>query len=156
MRIPRVYADTSVFGGVFDEEFRAASTTFFDQVRRGRFALVTSALVRREVLAAPQNVQELFIELLAVAELVEIPVEAERLQQAYVSAGIVAERWVADALHVALATVAGCTMIVSWNFRHIVNFRRIPLYNAVNTLHGYGNIAIFSPPEVIADEDEDV
>src|SRR6266566_718080 len=156
MRILRVYADTSVYGGVFDEEFRAASTTFFEQVRRGRFALVTSALVRREVLSAPQNVHELFTELLAIAELAEISDEAERLQRAYISAGIVTERWLADALHVALATVTGCTLIVSWNFRHIVNFQRIPLYNAVNTLQGYGNIAIFSPPEVIADADENI
>ena len=62
----------------------------------------------------------------------------------------------ADALHVALATVAGCALIVSWNFRHIVNYRRIPMYNAVNTLQGFGDLAIFSPLEVIADEDEDI
>lgn len=42
----RVYADTSVFGGVFDSEFQSASRTFFDQVRGGRFQHVTSALVQ--------------------------------------------------------------------------------------------------------------
>jgi hypothetical protein len=117
---------------------------------------VTSALVRREVLSAPQDVRDLFTEFLAVAEVAEISDEANRLQRASIDAGIVTERWLADALHVALATVAGCALIVSWNFRHIVNFQRIPMYNAVNTLQGYGNIAIFSPQEVIADEDEDV
>ena len=156
MRIPRVYADTSVFGGVFDEEFRAPSRAFFEQVRLGRFALVTSALVRREVLAAPQNVQEHFTEFLHIAEVLGISDEAVELQGAYVSAGIVTERSLADALHVALATAAGCALIVSWNFRHIVNFQRIRMYNAINTLQGYGNIAIFSPLEVIADEDEGV
>ena len=45
-------------------------------------------------------------------------------------------------------------MIVSWNFKHIVNFRRIPLYNAVNKANGYGEIGIFTPQEVIEDEDE--
>ena len=54
------------------------------------------------------------------------------------------------------ATVAEVDVLVSWNFRHIVNFRRIPMYNGVNLVHGYGTIAIFSPLEVIADEDEDV
>jgi hypothetical protein len=117
---------------------------------------VTSALVRREVLSAPQDVRDLFTEFLAVAEVAEISDEANRLQRASIDAGIVTERWLADALHVALATVAGCALIVIWNFRHIVNFQRIPMYNAVNTLQGYGNIAIFSPQEVIADEDEDV
>jgi hypothetical protein len=54
---------------------------------------------------------------------------------------------------VALATVSQASLIVSWNFRHIVNFNKIPMYNAVNTLHGYNRIAIYSPLEVIEDED---
>ena len=45
----RVYADTSVFDGVFDEEFRTASELFFAQVRSGRFQLVTSAIVQEEI-----------------------------------------------------------------------------------------------------------
>jgi hypothetical protein len=55
---------------------------------------------------------------------------------------------------VAQATVAGCRVIVSWNFKHIVHFAKIPLYNAVNVLQGYGAIAIHSPQEVVADEEE--
>jgi len=44
-------------------------------------------------------------------------------------------------------------MIVSWNFKHIVQYDKIPLYNAVNTLQGYGNIGIFSPLEVVYGKD---
>ncbi|MHC4542617.1 MAG: type II toxin-antitoxin system VapC family toxin, partial [Planctomycetota bacterium] len=61
-----------------------------------------------------------------------------------------------DALHVALATVSQSSLIVSWNFKHIVNFQKIPRYNAVNTLHGQNEIAIYSPLEVIEYEDEDI
>jgi predicted nucleic acid-binding protein len=157
MRIPRVYADTSVFGGVFDEEFEQASRAFFEQVRRGRFQLVTSALVELEIALAPAAVRELFDDMLLLAERVDVSDEAARLQQAYVDAGVVPPSVAADALHVALAVVAGCTIIVSWNFRHIVHFQRIPLYNAVNTLNGFAGIAIFSPLEMIEDEEgEDV
>ena len=49
----------------------------------------------------------------------------------------------------ALATVAGCRIIVSWNFKHIVNFRKISMYNGINRLEGYSEIAIHSPQEVI-------
>jgi hypothetical protein len=49
----------------------------------------------------------------------------------------------------ALATVAECDVIVSWNFKHIVNFRKIPLFNAVNILKGYRQFAIYSPLKVI-------
>ena len=52
--------------------------------------------------------------------------------------------------------MAGCALIVSWNFQHIVHFQKIPLYNAMNTLRGYQQIAIFSPREVIQYEDEEV
>ena len=58
--------------------------------------------------------------------------------------------FVATIYGVASATVSGCAMIVSWNFKHIVNYEKIPLYSAVNTLQGYGSISIYSPLEVIA------
>ncbi len=54
-----------------------------------------------------------------------------------------------DALHVALATVSQCLLIVSWNFRHLVHFQKIPWYNTVNVSNGYHAINIFSPLEVI-------
>ena len=70
------------------------------------------------------------------------------LRDAYLAAKIVGRRWSTDALHVALATVSGCRVIVSWNFNHIVHFQKIPLYNAVSAVHGYGPIAIHTPQEV--------
>lgn len=146
----RVYADTSVFGGAFDEEFATWSQVFFDQVESGRFLLVTSALVQAELQGAPEKVVELFDQLLLDAEIVAVDEETERLQQAYLSAGVVTAKWATDALHVALATVARCVLIVSWNFKHIVHFEKIPLYNAVNTLEGYNQRAIYSPREVIS------
>lgn len=152
----RVYADTSVFGGVFDEEFADASRAFFDQVRAGNFHLITSAVVQVEMETAPIEVREFFDEMLTLVEIVEISTEAQKLQKAYLNAGILTPKWDTDALHVALATTAGCSLIVSWNFRHLVHFEKIPLYNAVNVLNGQPEIAIYSPLEVIAYEDKDL
>ena len=151
-----VYADTSVFGGVFDDEFKDASEAFVRAVTAGQFILLTSELVRQEIATAPQPVRELFEELLRIADIAPVTAEAVELQQAYCRADVVSERFATDALHVAVATVAGASMVVSWNFRHIVNFQKIPKYNAVNTLHGYGDIAIYSPLEVVEHEDEDI
>lgn len=155
-RAIRVYADTSVFGGVFDEEFRTASELFFAQVRSGRFQLVTSAIVQEEISPAPVAVRDFFAGMLGLAEVAEISEDALQLRSAYLNAGIVSPKWSEDALHVAVATVSGCPLIVSWNFKHIVHFEKIPLYNAVNTLSGYAHIGIFSPLEVIQYEDEDI
>jgi predicted nucleic acid-binding protein len=156
MRAIRVYADTSVFGGVFDEEFQAASRVFFDQVRGGRFQLVTSAIVQEEISPAPIEVREFFAGMLDLIEVAEVSAEALQLRAAYLDTGIVFPKWADDALHVAVATTSGCSLIVSWNFKHIVHLEKIPLYNAVNTLKGYSHIGIFSPLEVIRYEGEDL
>lgn len=148
----RIYADTSVFGGVFDEEFQTDSQEFFDEVVRGELRLVVSALIEEELKEAPEQVRQFYEKVAGIAESIRVSDEARQLRDAYVKAGIVTERHLADALHVALATVADCRAIVSWNFRHIVHFNRIPLYNGINRVMGYGEIAIHSPQEVIAYE----
>ena len=150
----RVYADTSVYGGVEDDEFAEASRAFFAQVRRGRFALAVSAVVAEEIEGAPERVRGHFDAMLAHAEILDVTPEAQSLQRAYLDADILTPKWQEDALHVALASVNECEVIVSWNFRHIVHFQKIPKYNAVNALHGYPSVAIHAPPEVLADADE--
>ena len=152
----RVYADTSVFGGAFDEEFDRASKVFFREVQEGKFVLITSEVVQEEISAAPQQVQDYFDEMLPYCEIAGIEAEALMLQEAYLKEDILSEKYATDALHVALATVSNVKMIISWNFRHIVNYRKIPLYNAVNKLKGYDPIDIYSPLEVIEDENEDI
>ena len=44
----RVYADTSVYGGVFDRQFSHASKGFFDKVANGRFLLVVSPVISED------------------------------------------------------------------------------------------------------------
>ena len=152
----RVYADTSVYGGVLDDEFAEPTNVFFDQVARGRFRLVLSTVVMDELEAAPKSVRALFEERRRTGEIIDVTEEALTLQEAYLQANILGRRWETDALHVALATVAQCRLIVSWNFRHLVNFEKIPLYNGVNLAKGYAPVAIHTPQEVIAHEDQDV
>ena len=150
------YVDTSVFGGMFDDEFAEASRQFFDQVRVGVYQLIISTVVRDELESAPPPVKAFFEQTRRHAKIVDVVGEAIRLQRAYLEAGIVGSRWEADALHVAVATVCGCRLIVSWNFKHMVNFQKILLYNGINLDKGYDNIAIHSPREVIVDEDENI
>ena len=156
-RLPmRVYADTSVFGGVFDEEFHRPSVEFFNQVRSGRFVLVISTLVQEELVSAPESVRTFAEEMLPFAEVVELDERVYELRQSYLDRRILTERSLADATHVAAATVTRCQAIVSWNFAHIVSFRRIPLYNAVNVVEGFSPLAIHSPSEVIEDEGHEI
>ena len=127
-RILRVYADTSVFGGVFDEEFSDASRTFFDQVRAGRFSLVSSSVVRREVALAPAHVQEFFWSTEAQMEVLEVEEAAVALQAEYLRAGIVASKWAADALHVACALHWEAELFVSADKRQADAARKAGLH----------------------------
>ena len=145
----KVYADTSVFGGVFDEEFSGPSKKFFEEVQSGRFLLVTSAIVQAEIEAAPKKVYDFFQQYTGFVDIAEISQKVLELRQAYLDANIVTINSLDDAAHVAVASVSKCQMIVSWNFRHIVHFEKIPKYNAVNTIMGYDHIDIYSPLEVI-------
>ena len=144
----KIYADTSVFGGMFDPEFDQPTKRFFAEIDAGRYRLVTSAIVAAEIEPAPKEVQKLFDRYAATAEIVEIGSDAIQLQTRYIDSGVVTRKSEEDALHVAVATVARCDLIVSWNFKHIVHFDKIRQYNAINQFNGYGQIGIYSPLEV--------
>lgn len=145
----RVYCDTSVFGGIKDDEFSLASKEFFKEVKKGRFVLVTSAVVEAEMEPAPLKIKHLFKEVFPNAEVISVTDKVLKLRDAYLNKKIVSKKYSDDALHVALASVNKCSMIVSWNFKHIVHFEKIALYNAINKSKGYLPINIYSPMEVI-------
>ncbi len=86
---------------------------------------------------APQQVQDFYAEILPLTKIMDISDEALGLRDSYLKANIVSKKYSNDALHVALATASGCSIIVSWNFRHIVHFEKIALYNAINISEGY-------------------
>jgi len=108
----RVYADTSVYGGIFDDEFAVASKQFFAEVQRRRFHLVTS-VVQAEMESAPPRVRRFFRRMLERTEIVNVTESALQLQQAYMDSQILTSKWANDALHVALAAVNNCELIVS-------------------------------------------
>lgn len=145
----RVYVDTSVFGGIGDEEFAEASERFFESVRSGKFAILLSNETVRELLKAPVSVQRIWRSFPPESvERVNVDDEATALAEAYIAAGVLGRSSETDALHVAAATVAGADLILSWNFRHIVNYDRILGFNGVNVRNGYRSMVILSPQEV--------
>lgn len=156
MKIPTLYLDTSVIGGCFDDEWKDATLELFRQAGLGLYRLATSVVTTREILGAPPEVRQLFSSIFAdTAQIHELTAEAESLAEAYLAAGVVTPKYADDARHVAIATVHGLAVIVSWNFHHLVNLRREAGFNAVNLLQGYPAVRILSPLELIHENDED-
>jgi len=81
----KIYADTSVFGGVFDPEFSEPSEQLFNEVESGRFVLVTSAIVEAEIEPAPDKIRQHFSKYAKFAEIADITEEALQLQLNYMN-----------------------------------------------------------------------
>jgi hypothetical protein len=75
-----------------------------------------------------------------------------KLAEKYMEQKIVSGNYYGDALHIAVATVIGVDVLVSWNFKHIVNLDRIKSFNSVNLKEGYSILEIRTPREVIENE----
>ncbi len=149
MRRPRVYVDNSVFSGTQDEEFAEESRRFFERARGGEYVVLVSSVTYDEVEDAPAEVKQVLENLPDEAlEQVAIDDDVRALAYAYFSAGVLTRRRRSDAFHVAAASVAGADLVVSWNFKHLVNYHRIRKFNAVNLMNGYRPLDIRSPKEV--------
>ena len=150
--IKRVYIDTSVFGGYFDEEFSEDTISFFESVRNGEITLIVSDILEAELLGAPNSVKQLFYELPNdFIEKVRLSKDASILADKYISAKVVGKTSRADCQHIAIATLCHADVLVSWNFKHIVNLNRIRGYNGINLQQGYQLIEIRTPKEIITD-----
>ena len=149
----RIYIDTSVVGGCEDDEFAVYSRRLMESFIRGDFVLVASTLTLQELAAAPAPVRRHLASVPeAHIEILQLDAEARELAEAYISEGVIMARMRADAQHIAIATVARVDVLVSWNFKHIVNLHRIHGYNSVNLRRGYPAIEIRAPREVLLDE----
>jgi uncharacterized protein (DUF4415 family) len=150
----RIYADTSVIGGCLDPQFQDASVQLMELFRTGKAILVLSDLTLLELGEAPEEVKSVLDYIPGnFREDIELTKNASDLARLYVSAGVISEtKWI-DAQHIALATYSEVDVLVSWNFKHIVNFERIRGYNSVNRKVGYPLLEIRTPREVVHYDD---
>lgn len=150
----RLYVDTSVLGGIYDSEFEEWSRRLMQEFREGNKIIVLSDLTLREIEDAPENVQSVIKEIPDIhKELVVLNAEAKDLATRYIDEGVVSEQYLVDAQHIAIATLNRVDVLVSWNFKHIVNLEKIRMYNSVNLKYGYQLIDIRSPREVLHEEE---
>jgi predicted nucleic acid-binding protein len=150
----RIYIDTSVIGGYFDEEFKDATRELFKRFENNEITFVVSDLLDLELIGAPKNVRELPYKFSADKfERVELTDEASLLADTYIAEKVVGKTSLEDCRHIAIATINKVDVLASWNFKHIVNLDRIKGYNSVNYRLGYPMIEIRSPKDLIHYED---
>ena len=148
------YVDTSVWGGCGDEEFSEWTLPFFEQARQGEFTIVLSDVSLRELQRAPKDISELPVTIPPnFLKLVSLTSEQLTLANRFVQEGALTTKFHSDAQHIAMATILKVDSLVSWNFKHMVNFFRIKQYNSINLKYGYSTIDIRTPREVIYEKE---
>lgn len=147
----KIYIDTSVIGGFYDEEFKDATQQFFQRLENNEIIFIISDLLELELTRAPKHVSELLLKYPTNNfERVELTQEVLELADQYISEKVVGRTSLEDCRHIALATVNRVDALASWNFKHIVNLERIKGYNSVNLKLGYPMIEIRTPKELIS------
>lgn len=153
---PRLYFDTSVFGGVFDQEFETVTRQLFKMVENGQIICLYSELTIAELENAPKQVRDYFEKLVnSYGEQVELTEDCKLLALQYIDEKVVGKTSMDDCLHIATATIQKADILVSWNFRNIVNVFRIRGYNSINIKEGHQQLDIRSPKEIIQHEEND-
>jgi predicted nucleic acid-binding protein len=152
--VATLYIDTSVFCGYFEPEFELWTRILFDKITAGEYRVLYSRLTDVELTSAPQAVRDLALNLPeSVLERLDISDQAIELAEHYINENVVGKSSRADCIHIALATLHNADILVSWNFKHIVNINRIRGYNAVNYKYGYKILEIRTPREILEYED---
>ncbi|MGI8892349.1 MAG: PIN domain protein [Bacteroidia bacterium] len=150
----RIYIDTSVIGGYFDEEFEEATKSLFDRIQNKDFDIYFSEVNETELVLAPKHIQDL--KSLIPKDCyyyLELNEEAKILAEAYVKDKVLGQASLNDAFHIAISSVNRLDCLISWNFKHIVNFDKIKLFNSINLKLGYPLLDIRTPLEFFKDED---
>jgi predicted nucleic acid-binding protein len=151
----RIYIDTSVFGGYFDEEFKDHTVPLFERIKEGEFVVLYSTVTQDELDNAPEKVKELVRNIKSeMVMFLDVTEEVVELASEYIEEKVVGQTSYADCLHIALATINRADFLVSWNFKHIVNIERIRGYNSINIKNGYKQLEIRSPREFEKYEDD--
>jgi predicted nucleic acid-binding protein len=151
----RFYIDTSVWGGVFDKVWMQETVLLFDMVKTEQVICLYSDFIENELMKAPVRVWSFFETFPDEhKEKVNITPEILNLAKTYVDENVVGRTSFDDCVHIAAATVNRADLLVSWNFKHIVNVFRIRGYNAINLKLGYPILNIHSPKEIVGYENE--
>ena len=147
---PKIYTDTSVLGGCFDAEFDKYSLNLINEFIVGSKIITLSDLTLKELESAPNEIRSLLDGIPKQnIDFIELDDETRFLATKYIEEKAISQKYLVDSQHIAMATINKNDVLVSWNFKHIVNLRRIHLYNSTNLKYGYPTIEIRSPREVI-------
>ena len=152
--VPKLYLETTVFNFYFvEKEVKKQQDTLkmFDSIKRGNHEAFISKYVYEEIVKDTpikyQKMKELIDKY--VLNILDYDRQVIDLADIYVKNGIIPAKYIRDALHIAAATINKLDFVVSFNMGHIVKPKTMIGTGFVNLSHGYRQIGLCTPTEVI-------
>lgn len=151
-----LYLETSVIGAYLDngEPFRRDLTIRWWEHELPEYRAVISPLVVRELERVTEPHRTGYLKLADQLEQVELTDEAAILAEGYITRGIFHRKYIADALHVAVASFHKIDYLVTWNFGHLANVRRQARVRLFNTAAGFFVPMIVTPEFLVSEATE--
>ena len=128
----------------------------WDIFKRRRYEVYISDIVLNEIYECNEEKLRILLNYLNQIEYTVIRTDKDTIELAekFIDFGILKQKSFDDCQHIAAAILAGCDIITSWNFKHIVNVKTVRGVKTITTLEGYKDLLIY-PPSVLAEEEDD-
>src|SRR4030043_990623 len=151
MKRETLYFDTSVLSAYYDERVKDrqdATIKFWKDVLPNYKVYISEVTVKELEDTKDETLRRKFKTLIRSFKVLRANKKIRDLANAYIQRGVFPEKYVDDALHVAVASFYDISYVVSWNFEHLVKVKTRKSVNLVNILEGYRGIEIVSPQEL--------
>lgn len=142
-----LYIETSVIGAYLDNDdpFRRDLTIRWFERELSEYRAVTSILVQRELERIDEPHRTGYLKIIEPLERLELVEEVAILAEGYISRGIFHRKFIADAVHMAVASFYKVDYLVTWNFGHLANVRKQARVRLFNTAAGFFSPVIITP-----------
>lgn len=160
MRKLKVYLDTSVVSYLYqvDAPEKMQNTLDLWKLFKNKVCEVyISDIVIREISGCNEEKLKILLDYLDQIDynIIETDEDTVELAGKFIDFGILKQKSFDDCQHIAAAILAGCDIITSWNFKHIVNVKTVRGVKVITTLEGYKDLLIYPPSVLIESEDDD-
>jgi len=151
MKKETLYLDTSVISAYYDKRTKdrqAATIRFWKEILPNYQVYISEITVEELGDTKDEILRKNLNKLIQHLKVLKINPKIRDLAKTYIERNVFSERYMDDALHVAVASFYEISYLVSWNFEHLVKVRTRRLVKLVNTLEGFREVEIVSPPEL--------
>lgn len=158
MKKPQLYLETSVWNFFFADdapEKKEITLRFFDKIKQGEYEIYVSDVVIEEIGRADDSKKQLLLGVIAEysPNRLIINEEVSGLAQKYILEGVLPIAKIEDAMHASVATVFELDALISWNLKHLSNFKKMELINGINMKEGYSKRLELITPMEVSDEE---